>query len=144
METTITGLKESAKYSTTGTTPTQKKYHIKKPTLYNTTGKYKGLVYAIQVGDYIKIGRTSSLKKRLQSYLMHPPFAYEVLFTKETLDTKCMEAALQHCFLKYQYKGEWFKFPQETLLVAKEKINSKWEELEAIVKQTVKEYESKT
>lgn len=81
------------------------KYKINPPKF---VGNNPGYVYCIYKAGYIKIGRTTSLQKRLDSYGDQPPFEYEVLLTAYVADSKMMEKLFQSMFLPYQVKGEWF------------------------------------
>lgn len=71
-----------------------------------------GYIYAIRVGDHIKIGRTWSHKRRLEYYASFPPFEYEILLLESVPDSKFFERAIQLAFIEFQVKGEWFDMPK--------------------------------
>jgi hypothetical protein len=83
-----------------------KKMDIRVPTFYRYNNK--GWIYAIKVGDYLKIGSTSSPERRFERYTSVPPFEIEVLILEEVEDKTFYERAFQSMFMDYQVKGEWF------------------------------------
>jgi hypothetical protein len=83
-----------------------KKFPIKIPDyIYKDN---KGFVYVIKIDNYIKIGSTKSLERRLSFYKTFPPFNYELILASEVYDMKFYERAMQYYFIEFQEKGEWF------------------------------------
>lgn len=67
-----------------------------------------GYVYAIKIGDYLKIGKTFNIQKRLEHYGSFPPFEYEILMVDYVCDNSFYERHFQSIFKEFQVKGEWF------------------------------------
>jgi hypothetical protein len=71
-----------------------------------------GFIYAIRLGDYIKIGKTKDVDRRIRTYENLPPFNVEVIIAEVVPDQNFFERALQMYFIEFQVKGEWFNMPQ--------------------------------
>ena len=87
----------------------KKVFEIKLPKMLEY---HPGYVYAVKVGDYIKIGRTHRPDYRLRGYSAFPPFDYELVLLERVPDCKFFERALQVPFIEFQVKGEWFDMPK--------------------------------
>lgn len=92
-----------------------------------------GWVYAVKVGDFVKIGRTKSPKNRLEKYKMYPPFNTEVIFLKAAPDQRFFERALQLYFSEFAFRGEWYDLPKYKLDYKKE-IEQEYERIMEQVK----------
>lgn len=67
------------------------------------------MLYLIKSGNYIKIGYSENLEKRLQSYNTHNP-NYQLIDTIE--GNEDLEKTLHHLCKEFKFKNEWFHLNQ--------------------------------
>lgn len=69
------------------------------------------VVYFIQAGDFVKIGRTRNIKRRIDQTQVHCPFPIQLIGTIE--GDKDVEREIHDMFKPYQSTGEWFNLTPE-------------------------------
>lgn len=72
-----------------------------------------GVVYFIQCGEFVKLGFTTDLGRRLSGYLMHTPYDVKVLASMP--GDRRLEKSLHRRFVKHHHRGEWFRLSSEIL-----------------------------
>lgn len=77
-------------------------------------------VYFIRSGEYIKIGYTSDLPKRLSNLQTGNPHQLTVIHTILTRQAEEIEADLHEMFTEYHVSGEWFRLPDDAIARVKE------------------------
>lgn len=76
-----------------------------------------GYVYMLHgVGtNFIKIGKTTNILKRLHTLEHGVPFALQIVRVELVHDMNQVETAWKERYRIYQTRGEWFALPQELL-----------------------------
>jgi hypothetical protein len=76
-----------------------------------------GYVYIIRgVGtSYVKVGKTTSLLRRLRDLAQSVPFKIALLYTELVHDMDGEEQRLKVRYAPFRTRGEWFEFPPEAL-----------------------------
>jgi hypothetical protein len=65
-------------------------------------------VYAIEAGEYVKIGVTNNLRSRVKSLAAIPPFPLKTLGSMKVQRPFDVEQALFEMFIQDRARGEWF------------------------------------
>lgn len=70
-------------------------------------------VYIVKVGDYLKIGHSGDIQKRMYSFYLNCPYAVELVYHKEYRDSEvsCIVEHAVHARLieiGYHSRHEWF------------------------------------
>ncbi len=76
-----------------------------------TRSPKKAFVYAIQTGNYVKIGIASDVTKRVVALQTSSPTALTVINAWRHYDAERIERSLHRKFKEYRASGEWFQLP---------------------------------
>lgn len=68
-------------------------------------------LYALRCGDYVKIGVTSNLDRRLAALQVGNPYPITVVFTTD--NEQGLEEFYHTLYAERHTRGEWFHFPEE-------------------------------
>lgn len=77
-----------------------------------------GFVYFLQAGDYVKIGKTTDLSRRLNQLSIQLPDKARLLHSIKTDNVDAAEAFYHAAFRDLRKNGEWFKIPDDLLMWA--------------------------
>lgn len=73
---------------------------------------YVYLIYAVGTNRY-KIGRSISLKTRLQQLQKQSPYPLEIIYAFKTSNPAWDEAYWQDAYKEHRVYGEWFEFDED-------------------------------
>ena len=75
----------------------------------NTIEGYIYVVVNPLISDYVKIGRTKTVAKRVKQLATGSPMEYKVLHSELVINASQVEAHLHRVFNDVRQNGEWFK-----------------------------------
>ena len=75
----------------------------------------KGYIYFLKCNEFVKIGRTKSMKDRMYVYSVQSPFESELIHSIETNDCIKLEKHFHKVFDKKRVKGEWFRLSNKDM-----------------------------
>lgn len=78
------------------------------------------LVYLIRCNEFVKIGTTGNLKRRLNGLRGSNPYPLEVIYSKRKENARAVEQKLHKLFKEKRERLEWFKLTEEDILKIKE------------------------
>ena len=73
---------------------------------------FEGYIYVVVnplITDYVKIGRTKTVAKRVKQLSTGSPMKYKVLHSELVINASQVEAHLHRVFNDVRQNGEWFK-----------------------------------
>ena len=85
------------------------------------------MVYFISNGTYVKIGKSTNVKKRLLS--LQTGSSARLILLHEIQGGVELEGKCHYIFNEYRIFGEWFNLPVEFYTITEETVLAKWEEL---------------
>lgn len=80
--------------------------------MISSRGEGTSCVYFLEMGDFIKIGYSSNVGKRIEDLSITP---YEIKLLHTIPGRRCNEADLHRDFKHLRVKGEWFQKAPELL-----------------------------
>ena len=89
------------------------------PYLQDTYGDEPALVYALQVGKFVKIGITADLMRRVEAVITNCPYEFKVIYQSQKIprfEARKIETLTHSYFLSCRVHGEWFEIgPDEVV-----------------------------
>lgn len=88
----------------------------------------KDCVYFISDGDFVKIGKTNDIKKRIKTLKTANPRELKIICLincKNSLESNILESKIHKYFEKKNVSWEWYRIEQIDISKAKQKIGFK-------------------
>lgn len=87
-----------------------------------------GIVYGIQSGQFIKVGATNNLQRRLHAFRLYNPLPMKVVLRREVKENYWVENRMHKILAQYAIGREWFDC---TLGLVREAFETAFKEIAA-------------
>ncbi|RLI72248.1 MAG: hypothetical protein DRP02_02220 [Candidatus Gerdarchaeota archaeon] len=82
---------------------------MEKLSILVSENNFKSILYLIQCGEFVKIGVTDNLQKRIKTFQTGNPFPLKVLYARDFHNAKRIERNLHRKYKKHRHRLEWFR-----------------------------------